>query len=407
MTDTQYFLGRQPIVGRNRELVAYELLFRSSMANAATVLDDVAATATVIQYTFSDLGMPLALGDKRGFINLPASLLMSDLIEVLPPERVVLEILENVTLTPEVLARCQELQAAGYTLALDDVVGLSPEQQAILPLVKVVKVDMMALHRDQITDLVRDLRPYGITLLAEKVETLEQYEFCRELGFDLFQGYFFAKPIILTGRTVPPSSLALLKVLSLIVADADADELELALKQAPSLTLRLLKMVNSAAFGMTKKKVSTLREVIFMLGRVQMGRLVQIMLFAQQSDVAMTSDPVLQTAIVRARLMEGLAGALGLTALRDRAFMVGMLSLIDVVFQQPIADLLALINLEDSLQNAIIHRRGPLGRLLQLVMASESTDGTEIPALLPQFPQLHADQFNQLQVEALNWANHI
>jgi EAL and modified HD-GYP domain-containing signal transduction protein len=407
MTDTQYFLGRQPIVGRNRELVAYELLFRSSMANAATVLDDVAATATVIQYTFSDLGMPLALGDKRGFINLPASLLMSDLIEVLPPERVVLEILENVTLTPEVLARCQELQAAGYTLALDDVVGLSPEQQAILPLVKVVKVDMMALHRDQITDLVRDLRPYGITLLAEKVETLEQYEFCRELGFDLFQGYFFAKPIILTGRTVPPSSLALLKVLSLIVADADADELELALKQAPSLTLRLLKMVNSAAFGMTKKKVSTLREVIFMLGRIQMGRLVQIMLFAQQSDVAMTSDPVLQTAIVRARLMEGLAGALGLTALRDRAFMVGMLSLIDVVFQQPIADLLALINLEDSLQNAIIHRRGPLGRLLQLVMASESTDGTEIPALLPQFPQLHADQFNQLQVEALNWANHI
>jgi c-di-GMP-related signal transduction protein len=407
MTDTQYFLGRQPIVGRNRELVAYELLFRSSMTNAATVLDDVAASATVIQYTFSDLGMPLALGDKRGFINLPASLLMSDLIEVLPPERVVLEILENVTLTPEVLARCQELQAAGYTLALDDVVGLSPEQQAILPLVKVVKVDMMALHRDQITDLVSNLRPYGITLLAEKVETLEQYEFCRELGFDLFQGYFFAKPIILTGRTVPPSSLALLKVLSLIVADADADELELALKQAPSLTLRLLKMVNSAAFGMTKKKVSTLREVIFMLGRVQMGRLVQIMLFAQQSDVAMTADPVLQTAIVRARLMEGLAGALGLSALRDRGFMVGMLSLIDVVFQQPMADLLALINLEDSLQTAIMHRRGPLGSLLQLVMASESTDGMEILALLPQFPQLHADQFNQLQVEALNWANHM
>lgn len=407
MTDTQYFLGRQPIVGRNRELVAYELLFRSSMTNAATVLDDVAATATVIQYTFSDLGMPLALGDKRGFINLPASLLMSDLIEVLPPERVVLEILENVTLTTEVLARCKELQAAGYTLALDDVVGLSPEQQAILPLVKVVKVDMMALDRDQITDLVSNLRPYGITLLAEKVETLEQYEFCRELGFDLFQGYFFAKPIILTGRTVPPSSLALLKVLSLIVADADADELELALKQAPSLTLRLLKMVNSAAFGMTKKKVSTLREVIFMLGRVQMGRLVQIMLFAQQSDVAMTADPVLQTAIVRARLMEGLAGALGLPALRDRGFMVGMLSLIDVVFQQPMADLLALINLEDSLQTAIMHRRGPLGSLLQLVMASESTDGMEILALLPQFPQLHADQFNQLHVEALNWANHM
>jgi c-di-GMP phosphodiesterase len=406
MTDTQFFLGRQPIVGRDRELVAYELLFRSSMANAATVLDDVAATATVIQHTFSDLGMPLALGDKQGFINLPASLLMGDLIEVLPPERVVLEILESVTLTPEVLGRCRQLQEAGYRLALDDVVGLTPEIQAVLPLVGLVKLDMMALRQEEIIDLVRDLRPSGVTLLAEKVETLEQYAFCRDLGFDLFQGYFFAKPVILTGRTVPPSSLALLRLLGLIAADADADELEQALKQAPGLTLRLLKTVNAAAFGM-KKKVATLREAIFMLGRLRLSRLVQIMLFAQQSGLPVAADPVLQTAIVRARLMEGLADALGWTALRDRAFMVGMLSLIDIVFQQPMADLLALINLEESLQTAIMARSGPLGRLLQLVMASETADGAQLPSLLPQLPQLQADQFNQLQVEALDWANHI
>ncbi len=406
MTDTQFFLGRQPILGRNRDLVAYELLFRSSMTNAAMVLDDVAASATVIQHTFSDLGMKLALGDKQGFINLPTSLLMSDLIEILPPERIVLEILESVSLTPEVLARCRQLQEMGYRLALDDVVGLTPEKQAILPLVKLVKLDLMALRREEIVDLVHELRPYGVTLLAEKVETSEQYEFCRELGFDLFQGYFFAKPAILTGRMVPPSSLALLKLLGLIVADADADELELALKQAPSLTLRLLKMVNAAAFGATKK-IATLREAIFMLGRLKLGRLVQIMLFAQQSGAAMTSDPTLQTAMVRARLMEGLADALGWTKLRDRAFMVGMLSLIDIVFQQPMTDLLALINLEESLQQAIMQRSGPLGSLLQLVTASEIEDGAHIPALLPQFPQLQADEFNRLQVEALNWANHI
>jgi c-di-GMP-related signal transduction protein len=406
MTDTHFFLGRQPIVGRDRELVAYELLFRSSMTNAATVLDDVAASATVIQHTFSDLGMPLALGDKQGFINLPTPLLMSDLIEVLPPERIVLEILESVTLTPDVVTRCQQLQEAGYRLALDDVVGLSPDTQAVLPLVKLVKLDMMALCRQEIIDLVRDLRPYGLTLLAEKVETFEQYEFCRELGFDLFQGYFFAKPVILTGRTVPPSSLALLRLLGLIIADVEVEELEHALKQAPSLTLRLLKMVNAAAFGM-KKKISTLREAIFMIGRMQLSRLVQIMLFAQQSSLAATSNPVLHAAIVRARLMEGLADALGWPGLRDRAFMVGMLSLIDVVFQQPMADLLALINVEDTLQSAIMHRSGPLGRLLQLVMASEAEDGVELRALLPQFPHLQADQFNQLQVEALNWANRI
>jgi EAL and modified HD-GYP domain-containing signal transduction protein len=370
------------------------------------VLDDVAASATVIQHTFLDLGMPLALGDKQGFINLPTALLMSDLIEVLPPERVVLEILESVTLTPEVLTRCQQLQEAGYRLALDDVVGLAPDRLAALPLVKLVKLDIMALCREQIIDLVRDLRPYGLTLLAEKVETLEQYEFCRELGFDLFQGYFFAKPVILTGRTVPPSSLALLRLLGLIVADADAEELEHALKQAPSLTLHLLKMVNAAAFGM-KKKISTLREAIFMIGRMQLSRLVQIMLFAQQSGRAMTSDPVLHTAIVRARLMEGLADAVGWPTLRDHAFMVGMLSLIDVVFQQPMADLLDLINVEENLQSAIMHRSGRLGCLLQLVIANETEDGLGLPALLSQFPQLQADRFNQLQVEALQWANRI
>jgi EAL and modified HD-GYP domain-containing signal transduction protein len=141
---------------------------------------------------------------------------------------------------------------------------------------------------------------------------------------------------------------------------------------------------------------------------VQLGRLVQIMLFAQQnSSGAVTSDPLLQTAIVRGRLMEGLADALGWTALRDRAFMVGMLSLIDAVFQQPLMDLLALINLEESLQNAIVHQSGRLGTLLQLVTASESPDDAATLALLPHFPGLTADQFNSLQVEALKWANQI
>jgi c-di-GMP-related signal transduction protein len=406
MIDNQFFLGRQPIVDRNRELVAYELLFRASKANSATILDDVAASATVIQYAFSDLGLQAALGDKQGFINLPAALLMSDVVEMLPQERVVLEILETVQLTPSVLARCQQLRAAGYMLALDDVVDLTEEKKAVLPLVKLVKLDVLALRQEEVVDLVSNLRPYGITLLAEKVETLEQYNFCRDIGCDLFQGYFFAKPIILTGRSIQPSALALLKLLSLIVADADVEELEHALKQAPSLTLRLLMMANSAAVGMTRK-VSSLREAIFMLGRVQLSRLVQIMLFAQQSGTAVTSDPVLQTAVVRGRLMEGLAGALGWSALRDRAFMVGMLSLVDTLFHQPLTEVLDLLNLEESLQNALLHRSGNLGILLQLVEASENADGEAAMTLLQHFPGVDFDQFNRVQVEALKWANNI
>jgi c-di-GMP-related signal transduction protein len=406
MIDNRFFLGRQPIVGRNLELVAYELLFRANKANAATILDDVTASATVIQNMFSDLGLQTALGDKQGFINLPETLLMSDVIEMLPQDRVVLEILETVQLTPSVLTRCQKLRAAGYMLALDDVVDLTEAQKAILPLVKLVKLDVLALRQEEVVDLVRDLRPYGVTLLAEKVETLEQYHFCREIGCDLFQGYFFAKPIILTGRSVQPSALALLKLLGLIAADAEVEELEHALKRAPSLALRLLKMSNSAAFG-TVRKVSSLRQAILMLGRVRLNCLVQVMLFAQQNGTTMTSDPLLQTAVVRGRLMEGLAGALGWSTLRDRAFMVGMLSLIDTLFHQPMTEVLGLFNLEESLQNALLHRTGELGTLLHLVTASENADGEAAMALLEHFPQLDFDQFNRAQVEALKWANNI
>ena len=170
--------------------------------------------------------------------------------------------------------------------------------------------------------------------------------------------------------------------------------------------LRLLKTVNAAAFGM-KKTVSTLREAIFMLGRVRLSRLVQIMLFAQQSDVAIAADPVLQTAIVRARLMEELADALDWAALRDRAFMVGMLSLIDTLFHQPMTEVLDLFNLEERLQDALLHRIGDLGTLLQLVTASENADGEVAIALLKHFPQLDFNLFNRAQVEALKWANNI
>ena len=178
------------------------------------------------------------------------------------------------------------------------------------------------------------------------------------------------------------------------------------MKQAPSLTLRLLKMSNSAAFG-TVRKVSSLRQAILMLGRVRLNCLVQVMLFAQQNGTTMTSDPLLQTAVVRGRLMEGLAGALGWSTLRDRAFMVGMLSLIDTLFHQPMTEVLDLFNLEESLQNALLHRTGELGTLLQLVTASENADGEAAMALLQDFPQLNFDQFNRAQVEALKWANDI
>jgi len=406
MLDNQFFLGRQPIVGLRRELVAYELLFRSSHSNKALILNDVSASAAVIQYAFSDLGVQSALGEKSGFINLSEALLMSDIIEILPRDRVVLEILETVAITPEVLARCRQLKNAGYTLAMDDVMGLSDAQKSMLPLMSFVKVDVLTMARTDIAGLVRDLKSFDVTLLAEKIDTDEQYAFCRDLGFHLFQGYFFAQPIILTGRSVQPSAQVLIKLMGLIAADAEIEELEEVLKHAPDLTLRLLRLANSAAFNRAHK-VTTVRSAILMLGRIQLSRLVQVMLFAQHSGNSIARDPIIQTAAVRGRLMEGMAAALGWTNIRDQAFMVGMLSLADTLFGQSRPDVLKLLNLEQSLQDALLTYSGRLGALLRLVETSERPDGGNILSQMMKLGLSDFDQFNRSQVEALKWASDL
>jgi EAL and modified HD-GYP domain-containing signal transduction protein len=403
MIDEQFFLGRQPIIGRNRELVAYELLFRSSHENAATVVDDFAASAAVIQYTFSDLGMAKALGEKQGFVNVSQAMLMSDAVEVLPPDRIVLEILETVPITGEVVARCRQLRSAGYSFALDDVVEITEAYRQLLPLISVAKLDLKVIGEADIARTAANLRLFGVKLLAEKVETQEQYDFCRNLSFDLFQGYFFAKPVVLTGRMVQPSALILLKLFALTAADTELDEVESALKQAPDLTVRLLKLSNLSA-SRNSPKISSIRSAIKVLGRRQIHRFLQIMLFAQQSGTTAASDPLVQTALSRGCLMEGLANARGWSAIKDRAFLVGMLSVVDALFGQPLAEIVCLLNLDDSLQNALLRREGQLGTLLRLAEASERADSQMAITLMKQLNLSDLRQLNRMQVESFKWA---
>ncbi|SFZ74202.1 EAL and HDOD domain-containing protein [Chitinimonas taiwanensis] len=408
MSTPQFFLGRQAIVGRQRELFAYELLFRTSQHNAAAVTDDVAASAAVMQHAFTGLGLQAVLEDKLGFINLSEPLLMSEVIEVLPRERVVLEILETVALTPAVIERCRALKATGYRLALDDVIGFTPAQQAILPLLEVVKLDVLAMPPEQTAALVKALKPCGVKILAEKVDSPAQHDFCHQLGCDLFQGYYFARPTILSGKPVQPSAMLLLKLLGQVAADAEIDELEDTLKHAPDLTVQLLRLVNSVAFGLPRK-IASVRTGINLLGRAQLHRWLQIMVFAQQSGGRMASDPLVQTAAVRGHLMELLAEALrpGQLQLADQAFMVGMLSLVDALFGHPMPTVLQALNLEAPLQQALLERSGWLGRLLSVVEALETGSAADIDAHLAALGGLSADALNHMQVQALHWASQL
>lgn len=403
----QLFLGRQPILDRNQQLFAYELLFRSGSRNFADVTCGVQATATVIANAFTELGVEAALGNCRGFINVDEAFLFSDLLELLPRHAVVLEILETVPPTPAVIERCIALKAAGFTLALDDVIQLEPEFAELLALVEIVKVDIQPLSRVQLMQLVMKLKPMGKTLLAEKVDSRQQMEQCLKLGFTLFQGYYFAKPTIIAGKKLDHSQLSLMKLMGLLLSDADTAELEAALKPEPGLTINLLRMTNSVGAG-TTEKINSLGHAITVLGRRQLQRWLQLLVFAA-GDQAGTTNPLLLMAATRGRLMELLAAEMhaGDTALADQAFMVGIMSLMPALVSQPIADIVAPLGLAASVRDALCDGSGLLGKLL---LIAESSDGGELEKLataLADLPALTPKAVNRAQTQALVWANSI
>jgi len=403
----QLFLGRQAILDREQRLFAYELLFRNGTRNAADVTDGVQATATVIANAFSELGVEAALGDCRGFINVDEAFLFSDMLELLPKESVVLEILETVPPTEAVVERCKALKAAGFTLALDDVIQLEPAFAELLALVEIVKVDIQPLSRVQLMQLAMKLKPMGKQLLAEKVDSREQMEQCLKLGFTLFQGYYFAKPTIIAGKKLDHSQLSLMKLMGLLLGDADTAELEATLKPEPGLTVNLLRMTNSVGAGCSET-ITSLRHAITVLGRRQLQRWLQLLVFASGSQAGST-NPLLMMAATRGRLMELLAGELrsGDAAFSDQAFMVGIMSLMPALVGQPIADIVAPLGLSAPVRDALCEQAGALGQLLQVAEASEGGDLDLLGDRLAALPGLGPKALNRAQTQALQWANSI
>jgi EAL and modified HD-GYP domain-containing signal transduction protein len=271
-------LGRQPILNRSEELVAYELLFRSTGCGSARVSDASQATASVILNTLTSFGVEDILGKHQGFINLESELLMHDSLNILPKDRVVIELLESLELTPELVERCRLLKQNGFTLALDDH-SYHPAYHELYQIVDIVKVDLAQSPIAELGPMLRELRRYPLKLLAEKVETREQFESCLELGFHLFQGYYFAKPSLLTKRRLGESGAALLKLMRLLGEDASQQEIESVFRGEPGLTFQLLLLVNSVGIGL-RSKIETVRHALTILGRHQIKRWVQLALFA-------------------------------------------------------------------------------------------------------------------------------
>jgi len=405
----EILLGRQPIVNDRLELVGYELLFRDpENFRHAVVADHAHATATVITHAFSQFSIASALGHCLGYINVDKDFLNDDAIELLPADKVVLEVLEHGEITPEVIARCRELKQRGYTLALDDLIHCGESMREILSVVSVVKVDLALVGEEKLPDLVGQLRGLPLKLLAEKVETREQMERCRELGFHLFQGYFFAKPVVVTGRKLSPAQATLLRLLNLLAEDAETGAIEAAFKLEPALTLNLLRLTNSVAIG-ARNRIGSIHAAITILGRRQLQRWLQLLLYADNDATGIGHNPMLMLAATRGRFMELLAMRLHPKdrALADLAFMTGIMSLMPAVFGMAMADILEQLAVVPEVKRALLEHAGEVGVLLSLAESSESSTMEGVAELMDQLPQLSATTLSISLAEALVWVQQL
>ena len=399
------FLGRQPILDRNQHIVAYELLFRSSgQSTDANVTDDLQATAHVITHAFSELGIASVLGDKKGFINISADLLLSDMIELLPQDKVVIELLETIQVDNRIISRCRDLKAMGFSLALDDFGG-DPQFEPLLDIVDVVKFDLPQMGQGALEKYVSHIKRWPVKLLAEKVEDIGQAMHCKGLGFDLFQGYYFARPVVLSGKRPDASKLALMKLVGLILGDAETHEIEQAFKRDPSLSYNLLRLVNSVAVG-SRHKISSLKHAIVTLGRQQLQRWLNLLLFVNQGGDM--QNPLLELAATRGKLMELLAVAQSERDKdhHDRAFVTGIMSLLDTLLGMSMEEVVKQVNLASDVENALLKHEGELGKLLLLVMKMEQNDFNTAGGLLADM-RLSLGHLMQAQIEAMNWANSL
>lgn len=371
------YLGRQPILDRSGALYAYELLFRAGAHNYAEVSDDARATAQVVARTIGGIGVSAVLGHHRGFVNIGRDLLFDDIVHLMPADRFVLEILETVAFDARLARRLAELRRAGFQVALDDVSELSEGLLSVLPHTDMVKIDFLVTPRPSLPALAAAVRAAGKTLIAEKVETREDFALASTLGFDLFQGYFFARPQVLAAPRNHSSRPALLRLLALLARDAEIVELEAELKRNPNVVVQLLRLVNSSAFGLGRN-IASLREAIIATGTRQIARWAQLLLYADGGDLPWRSDPLVQLAGTRSRFMELAARWLRPSdeEFADAAFMTGIFSLVHVVLGTTPAATLDKLGLAPQIRDAIVEHSGAMGTLLRIAEAcDERTEG--------------------------------
>ena len=360
------YLARQPIFDRRGTVVAYELLQRTAPDRRGDE-DDEQMTLGVTAKALLEFGLDRLVGTALAYVNTPAGFLTQDIYRLLPPERTVLEVLEHVEVDGALLAAVRRARADGYQVALDDYQG-DRAFDRLLGQVDVVKIDIFGLSKARIRSVFRYVQEQApkARLLAEKVEDSAELALVRSLGAELFQGFYFAKPTTMTSRKTPGHASVLLQLAgALDGADLDLQRVARLVAHEPRISYRLLRLVNSASVGLSRE-IDSVERATAMLGADQIRRLVLVLMLTTDAH---GPDEIVNLAVLRAKMSETLAPDYGVEP--AAAFTTGMLSMVDVAFQTPMAQLVAELPISDAVRAALLERSGPLGHLLADVVAYE------------------------------------
>lgn len=401
------YLARQPILDSHQGIFAYELLFRDSPENKTAIIENgVRETAQVLENVLNNIGLSRLVGNHKAFINCSREMLLDNIFGPLDSDRFVLEILETVQAEDAVLSTVKNYHAQGFEFALDDVV-FEPEKlknlEPFFPFVKYVKLDLLENSPEALKEAVPYFKSRGMLLLAEKVETEEEFEFCKKNGYDFFQGFFFAKPELVRGRRVDGSLATILHWMQFLRGDPSFAEIEKVFSENPTLAKALVQYANSQK-TFRRKPVETVQDAIAWLGVPHLQDWLMLMLYAQpEMGTSIQGTPLFQNVSQRARFLESLAEILDPNGpLPGQAFITAILSRMDALVKAPMPSILESLAVDKEISGALLHGSGKLGTLLALAEAVEEDRTERVDTLTKRLSLSNKDLANCLNA-AYNW----
>ena len=389
-------IGRQQIFDRKLNIYAYELLFRGTDFDLAFKEAATQATNQVITDTILEIGLNTIVGPHKAFINFTTQNILDKTPLHLPKDRIVIEVLENVEIDSRIVGNLKELSKLGYIIALDDFV-FSDEWMPLVEFADIIKLDILEMGESKTRELIKRLKPYNVQLLAEKVENYAEYQYLVELGCDYFQGFFFNKPNIVSGKRLSVNQSAAIQLLNTVNnPDVEFEDLTKIISLDVGLSYKLLHYINSAFFSLPNK-ISSISHAISYLGLKEIKRWINILTLASLSN---KPEAVMQNALIRGKMCEELANLSGDKS--DNFFLIGILSNLDTLLDIPLEEALSHLPLADDIVSAILHQQGLGGEALKCVMSYEHWDISSI-----SFKNIDQSIIGYTYIKSISWAKDV